>query len=130
MPRSTRLKKCVMRCASGFSAGRGAVRGRNRRLRLRRNRSLYSRLHHRFAIGPMTPEDSVDYVRVRIGRVGGSKDLFSSDAIAMLHEAAAGSLRDIDRIATLALRSAARRKRKTIERDVISRILQAEGERP
>jgi general secretion pathway protein A len=100
------------------------------RLRLRRNRSLYSRLHHRFAIGPMTPEDSVDYVRVRIGRVGGSKDLFSSDAIAMLHEAAAGSLRDIDRIATLALRSAARRKRKTIERDVISRILQAEGERP
>lgn len=100
------------------------------RLRLRRNRSLYSRLHHRLAIGPLTPEDTADYVRLRVTRVGGSKDLFASDALAMLHEAAAGSLRDIDRLATLALRSAARRKRKTIERDLIARILQSEGDRP
>jgi type II secretory pathway predicted ATPase ExeA len=100
------------------------------RLRLRRNRSLYSRLHHRLSIGALTPEDTADYVRLRVGRVGGSKELFSSDAIALLHEAAGGGLRDIDRVATLALRFAARRKRKTVERDAVARVLQTEGERP
>lgn len=100
------------------------------RLRLRRNRSLYSRLHHRLAIGPMTPEDTADYVRMRVARVGGTKDLFASDAVAMLHEAAAGSLRDVDRVATLALRSAARRKRKSVERDLVARVLQSEADRP
>jgi type II secretory pathway predicted ATPase ExeA len=100
------------------------------RLRLRRNRSLYSRIHHRLAVGPLTVEDTADYVRMRLTRVGASKELFSSDAIAMMHEAASGSLRDIDRIASLALRSAARRKRKTVERDLVARVLQSEAERP
>lgn len=102
------------------------------RMRLRRNRSLYSRLHHRLSIGPLTPEDTADYVRARLARVGGSKDLFSPDALTMLHEAAQSSLRDIDRLATAALRVAARRKRKTVERDLLARVLQSEtsaGER-
>jgi general secretion pathway protein A len=99
------------------------------RLRLRRNRSLYSRMHHRLSIGPLSPEDTADYVRMRVVRVGGSKELFSPDAVALLHEAAAGGLRDLDRVATLALRLATRRKRKIIERDVVARVLQSEGER-
>ena len=53
------------------------------RLRLRRNRSLYSRLHHRLCIGPLTPDDTADYVRMRVVRAGGSKDLFPSDAVAL-----------------------------------------------
>jgi len=97
------------------------------RLRLRRNRSLYSRLHHRLSIGALTADDTADYVRVRVARAGGPKDLFSPDALAMLHEAAAGSLRDTDRLATAALRLAARRKRKTVERELLARILQNEG---
>lgn len=96
-------------------------------MRLRRNRSLYSRLDHRLSIGALTPEDTVDYVRARVGRVGGPKELFSQDALALLHEAAAGSLRDIDRLATAALRLAARRKRKTVERDLLARVIQADG---
>jgi hypothetical protein len=43
---------------------------------------------------------------------------------------AGGGLRDIDRVATLALRLAARRKHKTVERDAVARVLQAERERP
>ncbi|WP_437523258.1 AAA family ATPase [Sorangium sp. So ce726] len=98
------------------------------RLRVRRNRSLYSRLHYRLTIDPLTPDDTADYLRVRLGRVGCTKELFTSDAIAMLHEAAAGSLRDTDRLATAALRAAARKKRKLVERDVLSRILQLDAE--
>jgi len=98
------------------------------RLRLRRNRSLYSRLHYRLAIGPLTPDDTNDYVRARLARVGATKDIFSVDALALLHEAAGSSLRDTDRIAAAALRAAARRKKKLVERDVLTRILQSDSE--
>lgn len=98
------------------------------RLRLRRNRSLYSRLHHRFAVGDLAPDDTSDYVRSRLARVGATKDIFSADALAILHEAAGSSLRDTDRMATAALRTAARRKKKLVERDVLSRILQSESD--
>ena len=50
------------------------------RLRLRRNRSLYSRIHHRFAIGSLVPDDTNDYLRAHLARVGATKDLFSAAA--------------------------------------------------
>jgi general secretion pathway protein A len=96
------------------------------RLVLRRNRSLYSRIHTRLAITPLTPEDTVDYVRSRLKQSGCDRELFTADALAMLHEAAAGSLRDTDRLATAALRDAARRKRKLVERDSITRVVDSE----
>lgn len=98
------------------------------RLRLRRNRSLYSRIHHRFAIDSLLPDDTTDYIRARLARVGATKDIFAADALAILHEAAGSSLRDTDRLATAALRVAARRKKKLVERDVLTRILQTESE--
>ena len=98
------------------------------RLKCRRNRSLYSRLRHRIAVGALSPDDTADYIRIRLARVGGSRDLFTADAITMLHEVTFGSLRDMDRIAHAALRASVRRKRKCVERDVISKILKSEGE--
>jgi general secretion pathway protein A len=100
------------------------------RLELRRNRSLYSRIERRLAIGPMTPDDTAEYVRLRLRRAGGDREIFASDALTMLHEAAGSSLREIDRIATAALREAARRKKKLVERDVMARVvgdLQVDG---
>lgn len=97
------------------------------RLSLRRNRSLYSRIGRRLSISPLTPEDTAEYVRLRLKAVGCDKELFTSDAIGMLHEAAGGALRDIDRIATAALRETARKKRKLVERDTLARILDAES---
>jgi type II secretory pathway predicted ATPase ExeA len=96
------------------------------RLALRRNRSLYSRLHHRFVVGPVTLGDTAAYVTMRLKQAGGTADLFPPEALARLHEATAGVLRDIDRIAGAALRDAARKKRKSVERDGIDRALQTE----
>jgi len=93
------------------------------RLRLRRNRSLASRLHRRFIIDPLTPEDTADYLRARLVRAGCDRDVFASDAVTVLHEATAGALRDLDRLATTCLRHAARKKRKTIERDIVARVV-------
>lgn len=93
------------------------------RLQLRRNRSLYSRLHYRLTIDPHTPDDTADYLQYRLRRAGVQTDVFTSDAVAMLHEAALGSLRDIDRVATAALKAASRRRRKLVERDTIEHLL-------
>jgi general secretion pathway protein A len=95
------------------------------RLELRRNRSLYSRLHHRFAIGPLTSKDTAEYVRMRLRRAGCEREVFSSDALMLLHEATAGAMREIDRIAAHALRDAARKKKPLVERDLVGRIIEA-----
>jgi ArsR family transcriptional regulator len=55
----------------------------------------------------------------------GGRELFASDAIAMIHEAAMGGMRDADRLATSALREAARKKRKLVERDAVARVIDA-----
>ena len=92
------------------------------RLELRKNRSLYSRIERRLSIGPMMPDDTGEYVRLRLSRAGADRDVFTAEALTMLHEAAGSSLREIDRMATAALRETARRKKKLVERDVMARI--------
>lgn len=92
------------------------------RLELRKNRSLHSRIHCRLSIDPMTADDTADYVRLRLRRAGCERDLFAPDALALLHQLASSSLREIDRLATAALREAARRKKKLVERDVLARV--------
>jgi len=96
------------------------------RLSRRHNRSLYSRIHTRLRVDPLTPDDTAEYLRVRLARAGCDRELFSSDSVAMLHEAASGALRDLDRLATASLREAARRKKKLVERDILARVLDAE----
>jgi type II secretory pathway predicted ATPase ExeA len=93
-----------------------------KRMQLRRNRSLYSRLHERVAIGPLSPDDTADYVRHRLKTAGCDRDVFTSDAVALMHEAAGGSLRELDRMAAAALRLAARRKKKLVERDIVVQV--------
>ena len=56
-------------------------------------------------------------------RAGCDREVFTTDALALLHEDAKGRLRDIDRIATDALKLAAKRKLKNIDRDLVGRIL-------
>jgi len=97
------------------------------RLELRHNRSLYSRIHCRLAVPPTSPEDTGEYLGHRLKRAGADREVLTSDAVAMLHEAASGSLRDLDRLATAALREAARRKKKLVERDVLARVLDNEA---
>jgi len=92
-------------------------------LQMRRYRSLYSRLHTRLRIEALTPEDTAEYLRYRLKRVGVEREVFTADAVAMLHEAASGGMRDLDRLATACLREAARRKKRLVERDLLPRVI-------
>lgn len=96
------------------------------RLALRRNRSLYSRIHHRLEIPALTPDDTAEYLRMRLHRVGCDREVFASDAGALLHEATSGAMRDLDRLAAAALRETAKKKRKLVERDVVARVIEAD----
>jgi general secretion pathway protein A len=100
------------------------------RLSLRRHRSMFSRIHRRFVLGPLTQDDTADYLRTRLRLAGCDKELFSLDAVARLHEHADGALRDIDRLATHALREAARCKKKTVDTEILQRVLDAEATEP
>jgi len=95
------------------------------RLALRRNRSLHSRLHRRLRIDALTPDDTGAYIRMRLRRAGCEREVFTSETIALIHEATLGSMRDIDRLATATLRDAARKKKKLVERDLASRAIEA-----
>jgi type II secretory pathway predicted ATPase ExeA len=96
------------------------------RLALRRNRSLLSRIHRRFVIGPLTHDDTADYLRTRLRLAGDGRELFSDEAVTLLHDHAGGALRDIDRLATGGLREAARRKLKIVDGATLQRLLDAE----
>jgi general secretion pathway protein A len=81
------------------------------RLALRRNRSLYSRIHHRFTVGPLTVDDTAAYLALRLQQAGGPIDLFAHEALSRLHESTGGILRD--------------KKRRTVDADLIDRIIDA-----
>jgi general secretion pathway protein A len=91
----------------------------------RAHRSLLTRIHHRFLIAPATLADTTEYVHYRLRAAGCDRPLFPDDALAALHEQSHGALRDIDRLATAALREAARRQKKLVERDVVTRVAEA-----
>lgn len=92
------------------------------RLSLAKNRSLWSRIHTRLSLGEATSGDSAEYIRYRLKRAGTEREPFSSDAIALLHEETHGRLRDIDRVATDALKLGARRKVRVVDRELIVRV--------
>ncbi len=96
------------------------------RLALRKNRSLCSRIHTRVALGEACAADTAEYLAHRMRRAGTDREVFSSDAIALMHEASRGHLRDLDRIATACLKLAQKRKLRIIDRDIVVHVQKAE----
>jgi type II secretory pathway predicted ATPase ExeA len=91
----------------------------------RAHRSLLTRIHHRFLIAPASVTDTAEYIRYRLAAAGSDRALFPDDALAALHELSQGALREIDRLAGAALRDAARRKKKLVDRDTVVRVGEA-----
>jgi general secretion pathway protein A len=95
------------------------------RMALRCHRSLLTRIHHRFLIEPATVDDTAEYLTFRLKGAAIDHELFSRESVVALHEASAGSLRELDRLAAAALRDAARRKRKLVDREAVARVAEA-----
>lgn len=93
------------------------------RFALNCHRPLYSRLHTRLVIEPASLADSTEYLRYRLRRAGCERDLFSEEAVALLHEASGGLHRELDRLSTHALRRAATSRHHRVERDHVAALL-------
>lgn len=89
------------------------------RLRMRRNRSLHSRMSTRVWLEALNPTDTSAYIAARLKAAGCDRDLFAKDATGLLHEASRGIMRDIDRLAMLGLSHATAAERTMVERDHI-----------
>jgi type II secretory pathway predicted ATPase ExeA len=98
------------------------------RMMLARNRSLWSRIHTRIHLGEAHVDDTAEYLEHRLKGAGASATILSSDAIAMLHEASGGRLRDLDHIATETLKRAARRKLKKVDRQLVQSTLDTDSD--
>ena len=64
---------------------------------------------------------------MRLERVGGRVDLVSDDAVTVRHEASQGAHRDLDRLATEALRLAARRGKHRVDGGLAERVCAADS---
>ena len=93
------------------------------RLALGTHRPLLSRLHARLHLDAVTLDDTEQYLRYRLKLAGCERELFPRETAGLIHEASAGAHREIDRLATLGLREAARKKRKLVERELIRELL-------
>lgn len=98
------------------------------RLSLHKNRSLWSRIHTRMCLGEASPADTAEYVAYRMKSAGCDREVFSSDALSILHEASRGHLRDIDRIATDCLKLAHKKRGRIVDRDIVARVQKAEDD--
>ncbi len=89
---------------------------------LRTNRALFSRIDHRMRVDPPTVEDSQAYLRMRLEVVDCTRELFADDAVAVLHAAALGAHRNLDHLATHALRLAARKEKCLVDRALVRQV--------
>jgi hypothetical protein len=88
--------------------------------------TLPRHIHHRLEISALTPDDTIEYLRMRLARAGCTREVFASDATVLLHEATAGAMRDLDRLAAAALRESARKNRKLVESDIVNQVVEAD----
>jgi type II secretory pathway predicted ATPase ExeA len=69
--------------------------------------SLLTRIHYRFLVPRASVDDAADYVRFRLAAAGTDPAFFPDNALGSLRELSQGALREIDRLASAALREAA-----------------------
>ncbi|MGA7617375.1 MAG: AAA family ATPase [Thermoanaerobaculia bacterium] len=79
--------------------------------------ALRQRIGLRYNLGPLTPEQTSEYIDHRIRVAGGESNPFTPEAVAAVHEATGGIPRLINTIATTALLDAFGEDASTVEAD-------------
>ena len=74
-----------------------------RRVKLASFAALDQRIALRYAMAPMTAEETASYIEHHLKLAGRSDTLFSDDAVAMIHEVSRGLPRAVNNLATQAL---------------------------
>jgi type II secretory pathway predicted ATPase ExeA len=86
-----------------------------RRMKLGVLAALDQRIGLRYAMPPMTPEETSSYLRHHITLAGRSDTLFSDDATALIHQTSRGYPRAVNNLAVNALTAAFARNNPTVD---------------
>lgn len=89
-------------------------------MRSPRLRQLAQRIGTDYHIGRLSEVETIQYVRHRLSRVGGSADIFSEAAIRLAHESSRGIPRLINQLCDTALVYAYAEQRTSIDADLMS----------
>ena len=84
---------------------------------------LRQRIGLQFNIGPLSLEETGEYLQHRLRCAGGMVDLFLPDAVAALHAFAQGVPRRINQAASLALLEAYGRNQTMIDADIVAEVV-------
>lgn len=82
--------------------------------------ALADRLAVRTLVGPLTEAESADYVLGRLAAAGASRPLFEAPALRLLHQAADGMPRRLNRLADLALLIAFAREQEAPDAETVA----------
>jgi len=93
------------------------------RLRHRAYRALTQRIGAQFHLVPLTEEDTLSYLRHRLGIAGAPPSLIRDDAARLLHRASRGLPRVLNQLATDALIEGMARERTTVDLEVVEAVV-------
>ncbi len=82
--------------------------------------ALRNRIYFRSELGPLTADETAQYVKYRLMSAGRLADLFTADALAAMHTASGGIPRMLNKIAMLSLIEGADNKAGMIDENVVA----------
>jgi general secretion pathway protein A len=97
------------------------------RLKHRSYRALTQRIGAQFHLTPLTAADTSDYIRHRVKVAGGTRALFSDDAIQVLHKASGGIPRILNGLATQALIEGMAHDASVVDGKVAAAVVQSQS---
>ena len=95
---------------------------------LRMPRSMSDRLAAHALAGPLSDDEASRYVEGRLRRSGADRPLFHADAVALLHQAADGLPRRLNRLADLSLLIASDQRLPRVDRDCAQEAIEESAE--
>lgn len=98
------------------------------KLRLQIHAAIDGRVNMRFHLGPMTAEETVQYVNRHMSAAGSKRDIFTETALQVMHEYTHGIPRKINNVAIAALMAATSQKKNLIDDYLMREVIASEFE--
>ncbi|MCB4790983.1 MAG: AAA family ATPase [Elusimicrobia bacterium] len=87
------------------------------------NKQLNQRIAMRFFLQALEKNDTDNYIRFRLKKAGGNQDLFTAEAMALIHERSGGIPRRINQLCDTSLLTGYGKEAKTIDKDIVQETI-------
>lgn len=95
--------------------------------KVKQNKQFDQRIGMRYHLTGMPPEDTPSYVRHRLKVAGARRELFSSEALSLVHERSGGIPRRINQIADASLLVGFGKQKQTVDAEAVAEAVETVG---